>query len=470
MEKSFEIVSTMYGNFLINEFDYIGDHIKTRENWEPHLYEFYSQILTKDDVCVDAGANLGYHAIQFGNLSKRVYAFEPQPMVFNQLCANILFNDLTFTSKFASLKFYNLLINSFTSYKILEDLELNIKKLIKFSIVWKGIKHDNIVYLFMYNNTNYTPESINAIGHEIIKRILFFNEFLNNNSYPDKFIIFLTDMKKEIDNELIEQIHFNSIHVNTAVTNTKDIIIYRKQELIKSIFHELIHFHNLDFRNISISNNILSKLINYIVNTHNIDTNNEYLIYESITETLANILNNIYYSGSVNEFKLNLKNEILFSTLQVSKILHICKYKQWTDFSKDNSNSNSKSKSKSRSKYKSTKKSKTKLKQKFTQDSCVFSYYILKLYILLQLDVYFKTILTNKLKFIETENSFNKLIEIFDTSRKNIVLEQIINSLLKSLNKKRKQITNKKTTATTNIGTNISTTLRMTCLESNIVL
>jgi FkbM family methyltransferase len=84
----------MYGNFLINEFDYIGNHIKKNESWEPHLYNFYSQILTKDDVCVDAGANLGYHAIQFGNLSKRVYAFEPQPMIFNQLCANILFNDL----------------------------------------------------------------------------------------------------------------------------------------------------------------------------------------------------------------------------------------------------------------------------------------------------------------------------------------------------------------------------------------
>lgn len=94
MEKSFEIVPTLYGNFLINEFDYIGDHIKKNESWEPHLYNFYSQILTKDDVCVDAGANLGYHAIQFGNLSKRVYSFEPQPMIFNQLCANILFNDL----------------------------------------------------------------------------------------------------------------------------------------------------------------------------------------------------------------------------------------------------------------------------------------------------------------------------------------------------------------------------------------
>lgn len=94
MEKSFEIISTFYGNFLINEFDYIGNHIKKNESWEPHLYEFYSQILTKDDICVDAGANLGYHSIQFGKLSKRVYAFEPQPMIYNQFCANILFNDL----------------------------------------------------------------------------------------------------------------------------------------------------------------------------------------------------------------------------------------------------------------------------------------------------------------------------------------------------------------------------------------
>lgn len=94
MEKSFEIISTLYGNFLINEFDYIGKHIKEKESWEPHLYEFYSQILTKDDICIDAGANLGYHSIQFGKLSKRVYSFEPQPMIYNQLCANILFNDL----------------------------------------------------------------------------------------------------------------------------------------------------------------------------------------------------------------------------------------------------------------------------------------------------------------------------------------------------------------------------------------
>jgi len=95
--KSFEIVETQFGNFLINEYDLIGNFIKTQKYWEYHLYEFYSKILTKDSYCIDAGANLGFHTIQFGNLGKKVYAFEPQSLIFNQLCANILFNDLNET-------------------------------------------------------------------------------------------------------------------------------------------------------------------------------------------------------------------------------------------------------------------------------------------------------------------------------------------------------------------------------------
>lgn len=94
MEKSFEIVQSSFGNFVINEHDLIGYHIKQIGAWEPFLYEFYSPILTKDDIVIDAGANLGFHAIQFAKQCKKVYAFEPQPMIYNQLCANILFNDL----------------------------------------------------------------------------------------------------------------------------------------------------------------------------------------------------------------------------------------------------------------------------------------------------------------------------------------------------------------------------------------
>lgn len=94
MKKSFEIIQTNFGNFLINEYDLIGNFLKNYQFWEIHLYEFYSQILNENSYCIDAGANLGFHTIQFGKLSKKVYAFEPQPLVFNQMCANILFNDL----------------------------------------------------------------------------------------------------------------------------------------------------------------------------------------------------------------------------------------------------------------------------------------------------------------------------------------------------------------------------------------
>ena len=94
MNKSFEIIETSFGNFLINEFDLIGNFIKNQKQWEYHLYEFYSQLLTPESYCIDAGANLGFHTIQFGRLSKKVYAFEPQSLIFNQLCYNILFNDL----------------------------------------------------------------------------------------------------------------------------------------------------------------------------------------------------------------------------------------------------------------------------------------------------------------------------------------------------------------------------------------
>lgn len=94
MNKSLEIIETPFGNFIIDEYDLIGGCVKKYKVWEYHLYEIYSKIITKDYHCVDAGANIGFHSIQFGRLGKKVYSFEPQRYVFNQLSTNILFNGL----------------------------------------------------------------------------------------------------------------------------------------------------------------------------------------------------------------------------------------------------------------------------------------------------------------------------------------------------------------------------------------
>jgi hypothetical protein len=362
-------------------------------------------------------------------------------------------------TEYPSIKFHELLINSFTSFEIIEDLENNIKQLITFDIIFKEKEYKNFIYFFTYNTNKINKDDITNLGRDIVSRILFFNQFLNTNKTPNRFIIFFTDNKKEIDTNIIDNLHFKTINVNTAVTNSKDIIIYRQQELLKSIFHEMIHFYNLDFRTIP------EYVIQYLFKTHNISNKNEYIIFESITETLANILNNIYLSPDINTFKTNLENEIFFSTLQLGKILSICNYNQWKEFS-------------------NVEKYGIQIDKQFKQESCVFSYYVLKLYILLNLDKYFNIIAKNKLKFIENTTNYNELIEIYDMGRQNIYLETIINEILKKnkkyklskkISKNIKNIKSKKNrtsrnniTKFNNINSNINKTLRMTCTESGL--
>ena len=345
-------------------------------------------------------------------------------------------------ARYPSIEFHSLLINSFTSFEIIKDLDLKIKKLVIFNLEWNERKIDNFIYLFMYNDEKLyeNDNKLQEIGNEISKRILFFNNYLNIDKLPNKFIIFLTDNLKEIDENVISHMHFNTININSAVTNTLDIIIYRKEELLKSIFHELIHFHNLDFRTIP------PEIITYLIKTHNIKTDNEYLLYECVTEALANILNNIFLSKNIKEFTLNLQNEILFSTLQLAKILNICKFTHWNEFAIiDNASTTINTNNSNPRKH-------------FKQDSCVMSYYILKFYILMNLDIYFKNCLDTKLKFIQTPATFNNLINIFDSARQNVIIKNIMDNLLVKLNTN-KMLINKK----------INKTLRMTCVRSNII-
>jgi FkbM family methyltransferase len=57
------------------------------------IKEELDKYLSPESICVDAGANLGYVSLYMGRKAKRVYAFEPQRVVFMQLCANIFINE-----------------------------------------------------------------------------------------------------------------------------------------------------------------------------------------------------------------------------------------------------------------------------------------------------------------------------------------------------------------------------------------
>jgi len=385
---------------------------------------------------------------------------------------------------FPELEFHSLLYNSFTSFKILETLENDTISLQTISLRYNGKTYKNLIFLFDYNQNNRKyKKSFNDVN-DIIHRILFFNEFLETDKLPNKFIFFLTDMKKVIDSNLENTAHFRTLNINSAVTNGHDIIIYRKEELLKSIFHELIHFHDMDYK--FITGKHKQQLFAYILNNHHISNDNEYLFYECITESLTNFLNVIYSIHPIyplHQTKLNdnkttniptnnnikkqfithFKNELIFSTLQISKILKLCGFKSWIDFINKTKMNNST----------------TKIQKIFKQDSCIFSYYILKLYILLNMNDYLNNILDAKLYFKPTDATIENLINIFENSKNNKYLDDMLTFLLNHFFNKnqlteeltgtsQKKITkqlSKKISQVSN-AVNIYKTLRMTCLHN----
>jgi FkbM family methyltransferase len=84
-----------FGSFIVIENDLIGRFINKHGFWEPHLWNVYTRLISPNDVILDAGANIGFHTIQFAKLGKKVYAYDPQPIIYNLLCTNILFNGVT---------------------------------------------------------------------------------------------------------------------------------------------------------------------------------------------------------------------------------------------------------------------------------------------------------------------------------------------------------------------------------------
>jgi FkbM family methyltransferase len=61
------------------------------ERKEQNLFEtgIVQSLVTKDDVVIDIGANVGYFTILLAGLAKHVYAFEPSPYNYEELIKNI---------------------------------------------------------------------------------------------------------------------------------------------------------------------------------------------------------------------------------------------------------------------------------------------------------------------------------------------------------------------------------------------
>lgn len=88
-----------HGRMLYNAQDiYIGRSLKKYGEFSEGECDVFRQIVQPGTLVLDLGANIGAHTVVLSKIvgeTGRVLAFEPQRIVFQNLCANVAINSLT---------------------------------------------------------------------------------------------------------------------------------------------------------------------------------------------------------------------------------------------------------------------------------------------------------------------------------------------------------------------------------------
>ncbi|MDZ4782965.1 MAG: FkbM family methyltransferase [Planctomycetia bacterium] len=88
-----------HGQMLYNIHDqYIGRSLDLYGEFSEGEIDLFRQLVREGDVALDVGANIGAHTVflaQHVGPRGSVFAFEPQRVVFQTLCANVALNQLT---------------------------------------------------------------------------------------------------------------------------------------------------------------------------------------------------------------------------------------------------------------------------------------------------------------------------------------------------------------------------------------
>ena len=90
-----EVITTSDGTkFAGYSQDYLFQIIKNGDNFpDKYVKDVIDKYVTKDSICIDVGANLGYISVYLAKKCKYLYSFEPQKNVYFQLCANLFLNE-----------------------------------------------------------------------------------------------------------------------------------------------------------------------------------------------------------------------------------------------------------------------------------------------------------------------------------------------------------------------------------------
>src|SRR6266498_691970 len=93
INSHYQIIKTKHGQMIVNSHDKgISQSLLLKGEWamnELALTQEYAK-----GIVLDVGANLGTHTLNYAHTADMVYAFEPQPFMFDMLCTNLLLNNV----------------------------------------------------------------------------------------------------------------------------------------------------------------------------------------------------------------------------------------------------------------------------------------------------------------------------------------------------------------------------------------
>jgi FkbM family methyltransferase len=92
-----ELFQNEDGNFIVFPNDAIAQHLKSGKSWEPHFKTVVQHLVKEGDTVLDCGANFGYNSVIMGKQigpTGKLFAFEPQRIINQQLCGNMILNNI----------------------------------------------------------------------------------------------------------------------------------------------------------------------------------------------------------------------------------------------------------------------------------------------------------------------------------------------------------------------------------------
>ncbi len=257
---------------------------------------------------------------------------------------NLIYQDLTKKVKFENFdikienieknKLKNKLSNlSFTSNMIQNDI-LN-----SFEYEYK-INYQEVELNYYSKNKNLNKKEKEDIYNCIIC-ILLFKNLYNRSYFQQKITYFPSSLLKLLPNspnklclgphECNSGLTFVATHADPDKEDNGDIILFRKEEHIKVLIHEMIH---ANFRDLLLIHNNSKEFTNRFCTDYDI------LLNESYTEFLATILNIFYISllkkNELDKINEMLNKEIKYGIYVCNKILRFYKIDKIQDILKIN--------------------------------------------------------------------------------------------------------------------------------------